>query len=298
MNKNKKLSRLLVLGILTTSGISGMKTTQETSRIAAEINAQMKEFATNQLWQLLTSASLPEEDALEGIKNLVKWDADINSQARGIDITPLEVAAGNGQLKIVRYLVEKGAKVDGKGGGGYTPLSQAASGGHLDVIKYLVAQHADVNTRNRRKETPLHVVAEAEGDFDAVANYLIANGAQVDAKDFENATPLHAAAKKGNLNVVKTLVRAVAPTFSWENTQKLLRFLNLKKVDHWNKSESTALDIAKEYKNKAVADYLTQIKKAAEAVKNPLFTALLQEHKADVVFKFKAKENEQKRKRS
>ena len=87
--------------------------------------------------------------------------------------TPLIVAARNGDLPVVEYLVENGADMEAKNNvndvissvwdhsyvtheymylwmkqGGWTPLILAASNGHLAVVEYLVENGADMEAKN------------------------------------------------------------------------------------------------------------------------------------------------------
>ena len=55
------------------------------------------------------------------------------------DVTPLPWACSKGHLDTVRYLVEKGAEVNGARVGALTPLHAAASYGHLAVVRFLVS---------------------------------------------------------------------------------------------------------------------------------------------------------------
>lgn len=68
-----------------------------------------------------------------------------NLEARDSDTwSPLEVAAGNGNLEAARVLVEAGANVNAEDGGGRTPLYWAMDSDHRDVATYLVEQGASL----------------------------------------------------------------------------------------------------------------------------------------------------------
>jgi len=64
-----------------------------------------------------------------------------------LNCTPLNLAADNGHLSVVEYLVNQTADINSKN---YTSFSYnlhlAANNGHLSVVEYLVNQNADINT--------------------------------------------------------------------------------------------------------------------------------------------------------
>ena len=67
-------------------------------------------------------------------------------------------AAAAGHTKIVKLLLEKGAKVDNRegDGGSYTALTFAVSGGHEEVVKMLVEAGAERGIRSH-EGTPLEI---------------------------------------------------------------------------------------------------------------------------------------------
>lgn len=71
--------------------------------------------------------------------------AGANVNSRGAMGTPLFLAAGEGRLNAVRYLLDEGADVNLRGEYGNTALTEAAYYGHLSVIKELLLRGADVN---------------------------------------------------------------------------------------------------------------------------------------------------------
>ncbi len=83
-------------------------------------------------------------------------------------------ASMNGQLDVVKYLVENGAgKINGA-------LVEASSRGELDVVKYLVENGADIHASN---DAALRWASE-EGQNEVV-KYLVENGADIHARNDE-----------------------------------------------------------------------------------------------------------------
>ena len=63
-------------------------------------------------------------------------------------MTSLHLAAKNGHLSVVEYLVNQKADINAKGENNQTPLHYAAENDHLSVVEHLVNQKADINARN------------------------------------------------------------------------------------------------------------------------------------------------------
>ena len=97
------------------------------------------------------------------------------------------IAAKQGKLTSVKYLVEKGADIESKDKYEWTPLHWACENGHLAVVKYLIKKGANIEAQNRYKQTPLHW-ASANGRTDVV-RYLVSKGANKTAKSKNGYTP-------------------------------------------------------------------------------------------------------------
>uniref|UniRef100_A0A8B9ENS1 Ankyrin n=1 Tax=Anser cygnoides TaxID=8845 RepID=A0A8B9ENS1_ANSCY len=86
-------------------------------------------------------------------------DNDINALNSSRE-TLLHVAATNGHLAIMEYLISKGAKPDVKDKKGRTPLHRAAEKGHGDAVKVLLRCGASMYSLDKEGKMPLHVAAQ------------------------------------------------------------------------------------------------------------------------------------------
>eukprot|EP00438_Fugacium_kawagutii_P034244 Skav225937 [mRNA] locus=scaffold1500:414127:414846:- [translate_table: standard] len=73
----------------------------------------------------------------------------LDSIASGCSLTPLHVAAVNGQAEAVRCLLTAKAKVDAKSSSGDTPLHYAATYGRQEVLRPLLVARAAVDIKNK-----------------------------------------------------------------------------------------------------------------------------------------------------
>ena len=132
---------------------------------------------------------------------------------------PLHSAALYGQLKIIKYLINKlncdpSIVITGEHHGrptkcgGRTALHHAAQNGHLHVVKFLIEdQHCDPSHCSYKKTTPLHLAAQ-KGHL-AVVQYLTLEQ-HCDPLCMDNIdTPLHAAALDGRLEVVRFMIETL-----------------------------------------------------------------------------------------
>ena len=79
---------------------------------------------------------------LDMVKWLVEHGAKVDAED-DMQITSLIVAAYNGKRDVVQYLISRGANVNHVGEGDRTPASAAAEQGHKDIVKILKAAGAD-----------------------------------------------------------------------------------------------------------------------------------------------------------
>lgn len=115
-------------------------------------------------------------------------------------------AALKGDLAMVKELLAKDpALLNAKGRNEKALLHWAAQGGHVKIVKYLLAKGAAVNELNIQKETAL--VYAAEGGHLKLAELLIARGAKVNIKTTLDASPIHYALWAGKTEMVKLFLK-------------------------------------------------------------------------------------------
>ena len=153
--------------------------------------------------------SAARDGQLEVVRTLLEEGADVNA-ARGDGLTALHLAAEGGHRAVAQALVAAGAAVDaGTRIGGYTSLHVAARAGHGAVVLSLLEAGADPNARTTNTGvTALHLAAAATGGRSAVAA-LLDHGADPDARERSaGQTPLFFAAAANRADAVTALLAA------------------------------------------------------------------------------------------
>ncbi|KAJ4762107.1 Ankyrin repeat-containing protein [Rhynchospora pubera] len=87
-------------------------------------------------------------------------------------------------------------------------LHMAAANGHLAIVDYLIQNGADVNATNLEKNTPLHWAC-LNGHLEVIKS-LIMSGASVSALNSHEKTPVDEVVCRGKLEVVDAINAAVA----------------------------------------------------------------------------------------
>lgn len=124
----------------------------------------------------------------------------------GEGAAPIIIAAGFGNINILEILVDAGADIEEKGLQNLcTPLHYAAHQGNKEAVRYLIQKGAKVNSKDRNLETPLHYAAYY-GDIEII-KLLLENGAKVNSKTLHfQETPLEIAIKYNKVEAVRFLI--------------------------------------------------------------------------------------------
>ena len=194
-----------------------------------------------------------EQGHADVIKLLVAAGADLNASTiveeakkrRGVSyeqgdnfhtggVTPLVLAARQGNLDAVKVLAENGADLNKAAGDGSTAMLVAIQNGHYNVARYLVEKGADINKANEKGWTPLYLAVKhrnletgtipvpnqnqafdfikllMDRDLDVNArvafNTEIRNGQRATWFDEDGATAFMRAALCGDLEVMRMLL--------------------------------------------------------------------------------------------
>ena len=75
-------------------------------------------------------------------------------------MTPLHVAAIDGNIELCRLLVNNIHDVNPKDGNGHIPLYYAATNGHLEVFRIIMERAKDKNPSETSGWTPFHQAAK------------------------------------------------------------------------------------------------------------------------------------------
>ncbi|MFN4329457.1 MAG: ankyrin repeat domain-containing protein [Limnobacter sp.] len=130
---------------------------------------------------------------------------------------------------------ELGQSIEARGSLGITPLLVAAMQGNLAVMRWLVAQGADKHAKSDDGNQAIHLAA-LFSNADAVKFCRDELGQSLEARGFNGRTPLLQAAETGNLAVMRWLVGAGANPRAVDSSRHTL--LDIAKVS--NNAETIA----------------------------------------------------------
>ncbi|TLD19690.1 hypothetical protein PspLS_09407 [Pyricularia sp. CBS 133598] len=202
--------------------------------------------AENDIMQLARIGDIP---AMEKLFETGEYDATYSDDE---GITPLHWAAINNQYAMCKFLIEKGAPINKKGGDSVaTPLQWAAQRCHYYTVHLLLQHGADPLATDAQGYNTLHIstfngnvlllvlllhqgipvdVADSYGHtglmwsaykgFPACVDVFLRWGASVHARDEQGFTALHWALVKGSPGCVQKIVEYGADRFAKTETGK------------------------------------------------------------------------------
>lgn len=139
--------------------------------------------------------------------------------------TPLMYAAIKGNEKIVKTLIDKGAKIDTKSDSGFTALMYAVQSNHPDIVTALIDMGAYLETISPENETALIIAIEISSL--EIIDILLEKGAHINAKDTKGLPIiLYAAGEKEE--IINRLLEAGADINASNQKQETILMLVIK----------------------------------------------------------------------
>ncbi len=179
-------------------------------RVLESAIAQAKGFVPKENTAPRALTTDDEEKEIRRIQAMIQNSPDLINAAslmvgaNGESVTPLYVAAKNGQLMVARFLLDHGAGTEVKGGFNDTPLIAAATAGHKAMVELLLSKSADVRATDANGRTALHQAAWK--GYQSVVETLLAHQSDINAKAKDGETPLYLSAGEGHSAMVTLLL--------------------------------------------------------------------------------------------
>lgn len=187
-----------------------------TESLETSLNETIKLHDTSDIHRdqsILFQASF--EGDLEVVKALLDKGTP-HDQAENDFAFPLIMAAQNNHLKVVEALLERGADANQAMSDGTTSLYIAAQEGYVGIVKALLNEGAELNHYTPDNPTPLYIAA-CNGNVGVVEALLDKNADHKQAIS-DGSTPLLIAVKNGHLQIVEALLKHGAdPNLAEEN---------------------------------------------------------------------------------
>jgi len=162
---------------------------------------------------LMTAARQGQEHIVQA---LVESGAEVNFTGPSSDgaASALQAALDTAdfkeeQMRVIQYLLQKGADVKGRNKEGRFPLLFAVDHGHTEMAKVLIEHGADVNDADLKGGFAM-LTAACNG-YPRLVTLLAEHGANMKMGLPDGQTPLMCAVKAGHADTVKALLEKGAP---------------------------------------------------------------------------------------
>ncbi len=159
----------------------------------------------------LTAQDLPTaalQDDTAAVRRLLAAGANATAADR-YGVTPISIAAQNGNPEILQLLLDAGADANTQLPGGESILMTAARTGRLPAVEVLLRHGANPNHAEPRRGQTALLWAAAEGHA-PVVTALIKHGASFNLRLGTGLTPFLVAARNGHRDVLAALIAAGA----------------------------------------------------------------------------------------
>jgi hypothetical protein len=149
-------------------------------------------------------------DDLGEVKARVMMHAKVNVRDKGYDgMSPLHAAVQNGNIEMIQFLLDSGAKTNFRDSQRRTPLLMMDGDATPEIFDLLIRFGAKPQLIDKEKNTALHHFVE-NADDDEIVRLLVTHGVNVNAVNREGETALMVAAENGNSGDIKALIESGA----------------------------------------------------------------------------------------
>ncbi|XP_020297132.1 ankyrin-3-like [Pseudomyrmex gracilis] len=138
------------------------------------------------------------------IKLLLASGSKVNFTTPKINNTPLHLAVINGDIEIIKMLLDRHADVNATSWYGTTPFHYAIEEKEMEIAELLFNHGANVNASSNDGVTPMHLAVQ-KGHVDGV-KMLMDRGANINAETRDGTTPLHYAIKEKEMEIAELLL--------------------------------------------------------------------------------------------
>lgn len=179
---------------------------------AGNVSISPSPTAAAPLLQLTRPSSLRSASLPQGVAACLDKDESLLEMRDEDENTPLQNAASDGHLAVLRLLLSRRAALESRNPSLKTALHEAAAGGQVQCAHALLAEGADINARDMFGQTPLFLAASA-GECSVMRLLLRGVGrgtAELNTPNQDGQTALHVSAATGLLEVVNILLNSGA----------------------------------------------------------------------------------------